>query len=354
VPARVSDCPFCHLHVHSVKSFRDGLEPVENLVAKAAFLGQPGIALTDHGVLYGAPDLFKAAKDYGIKAVPGMEIYEPVPHAFDIERDGEIFKVKWADLPDGTYRYHHLTLWAMNEAGWLNLVELHSQSFQAEYHPSERGKPLIDRASMEAHNEGLMVGLGCIASRTNQALVRGDEDAAYEAGKWHAEVFEDRAYVEIHANTAEQIALQRGQRRLAQRLGIPTLGTNDVHYLDRKDGVEHGPHHTLVKSRRFKKADTEESTDKSDDGFGSWYGSDGFYMKSAQQMLEAGYPREELVRSVEILDRVTFDFDALPKPKPPVAVVPEPGEDESFEAFLTRTYEDEEALRRMAPDLVRF
>jgi DNA polymerase-3 subunit alpha len=342
---------YAHLHTHSTNSMRDGLAPVDSLVAKAAFLGQPGIALTDHGVLYGAPSLFKACKEFGIRAVPGMEGYEAVPHTFDIERDGEVFKVKWADL-NGQHRYFHITLWVMNEVGWRNLVALHTRSWTTEFHPSQRGKPLIDRASLERHNEGLMMGLGCLASRANRALL-DSEDAAYEAAKWNAEVFEGRLWMELMGNLPEQIQLQRGQRRVAARLGIPCVGTNDVHYLDRKDGAENGPHHILVRSRRFKKAETEASAERSDAGFGEWYGSDEFYLKSADEMLQtAGMQPTDLEQTLAILDRVSFDFDLLPKPSPPVPVVPLLGDNPDFDAWCLALYEDEPALRALAGDLV--
>jgi DNA polymerase-3 subunit alpha len=326
------DC--CQLHCHSSYSFKDGLNLPSELVERAAELGQPGFGLTDHGVLFGAPALFSACKQYGIKGVIGMEAYEAVPHEFDMERDGEIFKIKWADL-NGRDRYYHLTIWVLNEIGWRNLCELHTRAWTRQYNPSQRGKPLLDRASMERHNEGLMIGLSCMASRTSVTLARHNEDAAYEAAKWYVDVFgPDRVVMEIMGNLPEQQSAIRGQRRVANRLGIHVVATNDVHYRDRIDGVENGPHHTLVQARAFKKADTEQATDRADDGFGQWYGSDGFYLKTGEEMLATGgFQIDEITRSCEILDKVDFDFDALPKPKPPIAAIPEPGEDPAFDAY---------------------
>lgn len=323
----------CQLHVHSRYSFKDGLDPVEDLVERAAELGQPGIGLTDHGVLYGAPTFFKACKQHDIKGVIGMEAYEAaVPHEFDMERDGEVFKIKWDEL-NGRDRYYHLTLWVLNQKGWENLCALHTRSWTGAYHPTVRGKPLIDRASLERHHEGLMVGLGCMASRTNVQLDRYGETEAYQAAQWYVERFGDRVVMEVMGNTPEQQKLIRVQRKVAGQLGIPVLATNDVHYKDKVDGAEHAAHHILVQARAFKKADTEQSLDKSDDGFGSWYGSDGFYMKSAEEMLATGFTPQEVELSAQILDRVDFDFSALDKPKPPIAAVPAPGEDPAFDAF---------------------
>lgn len=326
--------PCCHLHVHSRNSFKDALNGVDELVERAAQLEQPGIALTDHGVLFGAPDLFKYTRQHGIKGVIGMECYEAVPHAFDMERDGEIFKVKWADL-NGQDRYYHLTLWVLNAKGWENICALHSRSWTRAYYPTQRGKPLLDRASIEKHSEGLAVGLGCMASRTNQLLSRGLDDEAYKRAQWYADVFQGRCWIEHHNVLPEQLALIRPQRKLGQRLGIPSVWTGDVHYIDQEDGRENGPHHMLVQARAFKKANTEKTSERSDDGFGQWYGSDGFFLKDGQAALDGGGIQiADLTETLAILDMVDFEFEQLPLPKPPIAAVPAPGEDPSFDAWL--------------------
>lgn len=326
------DC--CQLHVHSTNSFKDGLTPVSEMVEHAAELGMPGMGLTDHGVLFGAPQLFQACAKHNIKGVIGMEAYEAVPHAFDLERDGSVFKIKWADL-NGVYRYFHLTLWVLNRAGWVNLCALHARAWSSEYHPTVRGKPLIDRASLEAHSEGLMIGLGCMASRTSQVLASQGEEEAYKTAKWYVDTFPGRVVMEVMGNLPEQVALMHSQRRIAKRLGIPCMGTNDVHYKEQAEGVENGPHHILVQARAFKKADTEQSTERSDDGFGQWYGSDGFYLKTGAEMLATGFLPAEIEQTVAVLDRVDFDFSDLPKPKPPIAQVPQPGDEPEFDAWLS-------------------
>lgn len=326
------DC--CQLHVHSTNSFKDGLTPVSELVARAKELGQPGMGLTDHGVLFGAPQLYKACAVHGIKGVIGMEAYEAVPHAFDMERDGDIFKIKWADL-NGQDRYYHLTIWVLNQTGWVNLCALHSLAWSSAYHHTVRGKPLVDRASLERHGEGLMIGLGCPASRTSQMLSRHGEEEAYKHAKWYADTFPGRVVMEVMGNLPEQLAMIRGQRKIAQRLGIPCMASNDVHYALQEEGVEGGPHHVLVQARAFKKADTEQSGERSDDGFGQWYGSDGFYLKTGEEMLATGFLPAEVEQTVAVLDRVDFDFEDLPKPKPPIAAVPEHGEDPEFDMWLS-------------------
>lgn len=321
---------FCHLHCHSNRSFFDGLAPVPDLVEQAAKLGQPGIALTDHGNVFGAAQFFAACKEHGIKGMIGMEAYEAVPHEWDVERDKHILTRKF---DSGQPRYHHLTIWCATLEGWHNLCALHGQSFTKNYRP--KNQPLLDRASLERHHEGLMIGLGCMASKTNFALANEGLDAAYEAAKWYVEVFEGRVYCEVMANLPEQQAALRDQRKLAQKLGLTTVADNDVHYLERQDGVEGGTHHTLVQARAHRKKDVEKSDDRSEAGYGQWYGTDEFFLKSEQEMLEtSGLRPDEIARTAEVMARCEFDFDALGRPAPPVAPVPEPGDDPAFDSWI--------------------
>lgn len=334
----------CQLHSHSAYSFKDGLAPPHELVARAAELGQPGMGLTDHGVLFGAPALFKACADYDIQGVIGMEIYEAV--ATEIDPAMETEARSGVEIPESEWtrfkakydpehpRYYHLTLWAMNQVGWENLCRLHTQSFTLPYKP--KNQPLIDRASLEAHNEGLIVGLGCPASRTNWTMAAHGYEAAIEAAKWYFEVFEDRVYIEVMGNLPDQIRALNSQRKLATYFGRPTVAVNDVHYVVQSDGVENGPHHTLVQARKFKSTATadESSTDKSDDSYGSWYGSDEFFLKSRAEMIQTGLLVPEIDQTLEILGRIDFDFMAMTKPDKPHALVPSPGEDLAFDAYL--------------------
>lgn len=329
--------PCCaQLHVHSSYSFYDGQELPEGLVAEAASKGMPGMGLTDHGVIYGAPALFKACKKHSIKGVIGCEVYEAVPASFDPENPAhtDVFKCSWAEL-GGRMRYFHLTLWVLNEIGWQNLCQIHTLSHTEAY--LWKNKPLVDRATLAAHSEGLLVGLGCVASRMNVDLAQGGHDltAAYETAKFYADTFPGRCVMEVMANTSDQQALIRSQRKLAQKLGVPILADNDVHYRKQEHGRLNGPHHVLVQARRFRNANVEVSGDKSDEGYGQWYGSDGFYMKDGAEMLATGgFLPTEIEFSCELLDRVDFDFSAVPAPKPPIPSIPQPGDDPLYDAFL--------------------
>jgi DNA polymerase III alpha subunit len=156
------------------------------------------------------------------------------------------------------------------------------------------------------------------------------------AADWYAEVYEDRFYVEVMANIPEQMRLLAPQRTIAKYYHRPTVGTNDVHYLLRSDGVINGPHHVLVQARKYRSAATTEASsgDQSDDSFGSWYGSDEYFMKTRTEMLESGLHASEVDATLEILDRVEFDFYTLPQPEAPSAYIPEPGEDPAFDRYL--------------------
>lgn len=306
------------------------MSPIEDLVEKAAELGQPGIALTDHGNVFNAAQLFKACKKHGIRGIIGCEMYEAVPDEFILERDKPILKRK----PDEGPRYHHLTIWVQDLAGWENLCALHTTSFTEDFKPYNQ--PLVDRAHLAAHSEGLMVGLGCLASKMNMTLTHEGPGAAYNTAKFYAETFPGRVYMELMANLPEQQAALRDQRKIAAKLGVPCIADNDVHYRDQIDGKEHGAHHILVQARAYgKKEKEEESSDRSDAGYGRYYGTDAFFLKSAQEMLETGgFQKTELEQTVELLDRVKFDFSALEEPAPPVAPIPAPGDDPEFDIFL--------------------
>jgi len=324
----------CQLHSHSSYSFKDGLARPEKLVARAAELGQPGIGITEHGHVYSAPVFFTACKEAGIKGVIGMEAYEAVPYTWDPDPTGPhhaMFKVKH---DPNKPKYHHLTLWAMNQTGWENLCAIHTKSFSAGYKP--KNQPLVDRATLEQHHEGLIIGLGCRQSRTNWTLAHRGYEAAVQAAEWYFDVAAGRVYVEVMSGLPEQVRALDSQRRLARHFGASTLGVNDVHYLRQSDGVLGGPHHMLVMARKFKSTatETEATIDQSDDAFGAWYGSDQFYLKNRQEMIQSGIFADEVDRTLEVLDRVDFDFKAMPEPAPPTAHVPQSGKDPDFDAYV--------------------
>jgi DNA polymerase III subunit alpha len=154
---------FAHLHVHSEYSVLDGACPIDALAERAAALGQPALGLTDHGVMNGAVELYKACAKHGVKPIMGCEIYLVDDHT---------------DRGPGGSRgreRNHLTLLAENDAGYRNLVKLSSTGFLEGLH---RGKPTLDMGQLAAHAEGIVVLTGCLASRFCQRLVEGREGEA--------------------------------------------------------------------------------------------------------------------------------------------------------------------------------
>ncbi|EKP94455.1 DNA polymerase III subunit alpha [Thermaerobacter subterraneus] len=215
--------PFVHLHVHSEYSLLDGAARVGELAARAAELGMPALALTDHGVMYGAIDFYKACKKHGIKPIIGCELYLARRTRHDREP-------KLDDQP-----YHLLAL-AQNETGYRNLIRIVSRAYAEGFYY----KPRADRELLAQYSEGLIVTSGCIGSEIPRLLLEGREEEALQAVRWYLEVFGDRFYFEIqdHGLPEERRAYAR-ILELARRFDVPVVATNDVHYLNKDDAAAH-------------------------------------------------------------------------------------------------------------------
>ena len=211
---------FVHLHVHSVFSLLDGAARIKELVRRAKELGQKAIAITDHGVMYGVVDFYKAAKEAGIKPILGCEVYiSPRKHT---DKAGEI-----------DAKSAHLVLLAKNKAGYQNLMKIvslgHLRGF---YH-----KPRVDREILKEHSEGLIALSACLAGEIPMAILDGDMAKAKEVANEYIEIFgTENFFIEVQDHgIPEQIAANKGLRELASELGLGLVATNDVHYLERKD-----------------------------------------------------------------------------------------------------------------------
>jgi DNA polymerase-3 subunit alpha len=215
--------PACvHLHVHSEYSLLDGACKIDGLVRRAAEFGQPAIGLTDHGVMNGAVELYKAAKKRDVKPILGCEIYLVDDHT----------------LREGKQERNHLTLLAATDEGYRNLVKLSSLGFLEGLH---RGKPGLDMGQLAAHSEGVIALTGCLASRFCQRLVAGDEAAARAHADDLVQVFgPEDVYFEVQKNgIADQDKANEGIVRIAREMGGTLVGTGDVHYLRREDYHHH-------------------------------------------------------------------------------------------------------------------
>jgi len=215
---------FVHLHTHSEFSLLDGAARIPELVARAAATGQPAIAVTDHGVLYGAVELYTEATAAGVKPIVGCEVYmAPRSHR---DKEGR------ADRDP-----NHLVLLARDATGYSNLVALSTIAHLEGFYY----KPRIDKELLAAHSEGLICLSGCVGGELPQAILSGDLDAAERVARQHAEILgPDNYFLELqdHGMT-EETAVREGLLEIARRTGLPLICTNDSHYIHASDAEAH-------------------------------------------------------------------------------------------------------------------
>ncbi|MEA2438787.1 MAG: polymerase subunit alpha [Thermoleophilaceae bacterium] len=269
-----------HLHVHSEYSLLDGACNIDNLAERAAAFGQPALGLTDHGVMNGAVELYKACRKNGIKPIVGLEAYlcdDVNTEAIKFERN-------------------HLTLLAHDADGFRNLVKLTSAGFLEGY---KRGKPNVDMRLLEKHSQGVIALTGCLASRFCRRLV---EDNPGEA-RAHADellgVFgPENVYFEVQKNgIPEQDKANEGIVRIARELGRPLVGTADVHYLRREDYH----HHAALLCVQTKSTLQEPKMS---------FGTNEFYLKDSTEMASSfGEWPEAMATSLEIAERCNVELE---------------------------------------------
>ena len=213
---------FVHLHNHTTYSVLDGLTQLQDLIDKCKEFGMDAAAITDHGTLSGVLDYYKKAKASGIKPILGIETYVAARHMRD--RD-----------PAKDKQRFHLTVLAMNNAGFKNLMRLSSTAnLEGMYY-----KPRVDHELLEKYNDGLIVLSGCASGEVGVALKTGDYDKAVEIAKWYKSVFGDRYYLEMqdhghpksHTHWKVQETINNGLMKMSKELDIPLVVTCDGHYL---------------------------------------------------------------------------------------------------------------------------
>ena len=301
-----------HLHAHSEYSLLDGACKIDAMAARAAELGQPALGLTDHGVMNGAVDLYKACNKHGIKPIVGLEAY------FVEDRVAIKEQVR--------YERNHLTLLAESDTGFSNLVKLTSAGFLEGF---SRGKANVDMDLLAAHSEGVIVLTGCLQSRFCRRLVEErDDDARAHLDDLIQAFGPDQVYFEVQKNgIEEQEKANQGIVRFARELGRPLVGTADVHYLRREDFDNHAA--LLCVQTKSTLEAPKMSFDTNE-----------FYLKSSEEMSEsfAEWP-EAVPTSVEIAERCSLDIElgSLLLPRYPAPDGEEP----------------EEMLRRIAADGLR-
>jgi DNA polymerase III subunit alpha len=274
--------PSCaHLHVHSEYSLLDGACKIDALAQRAAEFGQPALGLTDHGVMNGAVELYKACKKHRVKPIVGCEIYFVDDHTAGSRERVE---------------RNHLTLLAADDTGYRNLVKLSSAGF---LEGLQRGKPTVDLAQVQRHSEGVIALTGCLASRFCQRLL---DDRAEEA-RAHADellsVFgPDNVYFEVQKNgLAPQDKCNEGIVRIARELGGTLVGTGDVHYLRREDYE----HHTALLCVQTKSTMKEPKLT---------FDTNEFYLRDSQEMVSAFAEWPEAIAStLEIAERCNVELE---------------------------------------------
>jgi DNA polymerase III subunit alpha len=217
---------FVHLHLHTAYSLLDGMIRTKELAARAAELGMPAVAMTDHGNLYGTIDFYQACKKAGVKPILGCEIYLAPGSAAD--------KKKILNRKSAT----HLTLLAETNEGWDNLSKLISIGHLDGMY---NGKPRVDRDLLRAHSNGIICLSGCISGPVNEWLLKGEPDKALETLTELRDIFgQENTFVELHNHGLEaQLKLIPQLVDLAKKLSLPVVAANDVHFLHRSDHEAH-------------------------------------------------------------------------------------------------------------------
>jgi DNA polymerase III subunit alpha len=270
---------FVHLHTHSEYSLLDGACRTKEMVAMAAEFDMPALALTDHGVMYGALEFYFEARAKGVKPIIGCEMYvAPRGHRDRSARDE-----------------YHLTVLAADKAGYRNLLKLVSIGFTDGYYY----KPRVDLELLAAHQHGLIVLSGCLGGSVAQALVRGEVDRATNIARDFKAVFGDRYFIEIHEHHHPlEDRIRPALFGLARELGVRVCATNDFHYLHRDDASAHDVLLCIGTGKMVSDADRLR------------FENDEFYFKSADEMREVFADSPEACdATLDIADMVELDLE---------------------------------------------
>ena len=273
---------FAHLHVHSEYSLLDGACRINGMMERVKELGQTAIAITDHGVMYGCIDFYKAAKAAGIKPIIGCEVY--------VTRRTMADRVHGIDNDP-----YHLVLLCKDRKGYENLCLMVSEAFINGFY----GKPRVDLNLLKKHHEGLIALSACLAGAIPQYLMDEDYAAAKEYALKMAEIFgEDNFYLELQDHgIPEQRPVNQGVMRIARETGLPLVVTNDAHYLRKEDAKMQD---VLLCIQTGKTVDDENRMR---------FQTEEFYLKSEEELRQL-FPGcdEAFENTVKIADRCNLEF----------------------------------------------
>lgn len=275
---------FTHLHVHTEFSLLDGSCKIKEIVARAKELGMDSLAITDHGVMYGVIDFYKAAKEVGIKPIIGCEVYVA---------PGSRFNKEAGQSED---KYHHLVLLAENNKGYSNLMKIVSKGFIDGFYY----KPRVDYEVLEQYHEGIIALSACLAGEVQKYLARG----FYEEGKKAALKYQDifgkgNYYLELQDHgIPEQKMVNSSLLRMSKELDIELVATNDVHYINAEDSVAHD---ILLCIQTGKKVSDEDRMR---------YEGGQFYLKSEDEMRKLfPYALQALENTHKIAQRCNVEIE---------------------------------------------
>ena len=310
---------FTHLHLHTEYSLLDGACRIEGLMQRVKALGQTAVAITDHGVMYGCVDFYKAAKKAGVKPIIGCEVYVATRTRFD-----KVNRI------DGS---NHLVLLCKNETGYKNLIKMVSAGFTEGFY----NKPRVDHELLEEYHEGLICLSACLAGEIPQALLAGDYEKAKNLARYYEDLFgKGNYYIEIQDHRLdEQRTVLPLLVRLSRETGIPLVATNDAHYLEKEDSRMQ---HILICIQTNKTVNDDDVLE---------FGTDEFYVKSTDEMYElfSAWP-EACENTNRIAEMCSFDFE-FGVTKLPYFVAPDGMDNKEYFVKLCR----DGLLRRYGADV---
>ena len=284
---------FAHLHVHTEFSLLDGSNKIKECVSRVKELGMNSVAITDHGVMFGVIDFYRAAKAAGIKPILGCEVYVAPGSRFDKEAVG-----------NNDDRYYHLVLLAENETGYYNLMKIVSRGFTEGYYY----KPRVDMELLEQYHEGIIALSACLAGEVQKNILRGMYGEAKVAACRYKDIFgEGNFFLELQDHgMEEQKLVNQSLLRMSQETGIELVATNDIHYTY-ADDVK--PHDILLCIQTGKKLADEDRMR---------YEGGQYYIKSEEEMRKLfPYAQEAIDNTQKIADRcnveIVFGEKKLPK-----------------------------------------
>lgn len=273
---------FVHLHVHTEYSLLDGSARIKKLIEKTKELGMESIAITDHGAAYGIIDFYKEAKANGVKPILGCEVYVAARTLYDKE-------------PGIDSENYHLVILAKNMKGYKNLIKLVSKGFVDGFYY----KPRVDHDTLRQYSEGIIALSACLGGEIQSFILSGDFKKAEATALVYKDMFGEDFYLELQDHRIEeQKRVNQELVKMSERLGIPLVCTNDIHYINREDAKAH---EVLLCIQTGKTLDDEDRMK---------FQTDEFYLKSADEMYELfSYAPEALENTARIAEKCNLELE---------------------------------------------